>query len=319
MENPPRFSKRPADFFYLPTAFGKNPPPPCGRMGLDKQGRGDGRMKWFPKQQRQLNRVVLLETAAIRPSPYQPRRRFDPKALEELAQSIRENGLLQPVTVRETEDGYELVAGERRLLACRSLGMAQIPAIIQPYGEQQAAILALTENLQRQDLNYFEEAQGIQQLMALCGLTQQQAAEKLGKAQSTIANKLRLLSFSQPLRQKMLDCGLTERHARALLPLGEEQEIRRAVDWIVANKRNVGETEAYVQQLLAARQPPKGKATRLFVVKDLRIFQNSLQKAVDAMKLAGIQVDTQRSEDDQYIHYTLRIPKKSAYRSSHTA
>ena len=112
-------------------------------------------MKWFPKQQKACNRVVLLETAAIQPSPHQPRRQFDPKALEELAQSIRENGLLQPVTVRETATGYELVAGERRLLACKSLGMEQIPAIIQRYDDQQAAILALAENLQRQDLNYF--------------------------------------------------------------------------------------------------------------------------------------------------------------------
>lgn len=289
-------------------------------MGVDKQGKEMPTVKkWFPKQQRQVGRVVLLETAAIHPSPYQPRRRFDPKALEELAQSIRQNGLLQPITVRETAEGYELVAGERRLLACKSLGLEQIPAIIQPYGDQQAAILALAENLQRQDLNYFEEAQGIQQLMALCGLTQQQAAEKLGKAQSTVANKLRLLTFSQPLRQRMLEAGLTERHARALLPLGDEAEIQRVVDWIVEKKRNVGETETYVQQLLDARHSPKPKATRLFVVKDLRIFQNTLDKAVSTMKLAGIQVDTQRTEDEQFIHYTLRIPKKSAYRSPHSA
>ena len=276
-------------------------------------------MKWFPKQQRQVGRVVLLETGQIFPSPYQPRRQFDPKALEELAQSIQQNGLLQPVTVREVEQGYELVAGERRLLACKQLGMEQIPAIVQRFDYQQAAVLALAENLQRQDLNYFEEAQGIQQLMALCGLTQQQVAEKLGKAQSTIANKLRLLYFSQPLRQKMLEAGLTERHARALLPLEDENLIGRAVEQILRKKWNVGETEAYVQQLLAARQPPKGKATRLFVVKDLRIFQNTLDKAVSTMKLAGIQVDTQRTEDEEFIHYTLRIPKKSAYRGSHSA
>ena len=278
-------------------------------------------MKLFAKQ-RMVNRVVLLETAHIRPSPYQPRRQFEPKALQELADSIAQSGLLQPITVRQVEDGYELVAGERRLIACRMLKMERIPAIVEQFNDQQAAIFALVENLQRKDLNYFEEAQGIQQLMKLYGFSQQQAAKQLGKAQSTLANKLRLLTFSPELQRKMLDGGLTERHARALLRL-PESSVEAAVQQIVNHRLNVGETEAYVELLLAEQEkksaPPAPKATRLFIVKDLRIFQNTLDKAVNTMQLAGIQVDSNRTEDEDYIHYELRIPKKSVYRSSHSA
>ena len=196
-------------------------------------------MNLFPKQ-RTVNRVVLLEIAGIAPSPYQPRRRFGPKALRELADSIRQSGLLQPVTVREAGSGYELIAGERRLMACRLLGMEKIPAIVESFDDQQSAVFGLVENLQRKDLNYFEEAQGIQRLMGLCGLTQQQVADRLGKAQSTVANKLRLLTFSEELRRKMLDAGLTERHARALLRLPEEKKVAEAVAHIAAQRLNVG-------------------------------------------------------------------------------
>ena len=276
-------------------------------------------MNLFPKQ-RTVNRVVLLDIAGIAPSPYQPRRRFDPKALRELADSIRQSGLLQPITVREAGGGYELVAGERRLMACRLLGMEKIPAIVESFDDRQSAVFGLVENLQRKDLNYFEEAQGIQRLMTICGLTQQQAADRLGKAQSTVANKLRLLTFSEELRRRMLDAGLTERHARALLRLPDERTVTEAVAHIAAQRLNVGETERYVDELLESAAPEEPapappKATRLFVVKDLRVFMNTISKAVSTMKLAGIEVDTARTEDENYIHYNLRIPKKSAYKS----
>jgi len=272
----------------------------------------------FVKQQT-INRVVLLNVSEIASSPYQPRRQFEPKALQELADSIQQNGLLQPVTVRQVEpEGYELIAGERRLMACKMLHIDKIPAIIERYDDEKSAIFSLIENLQRKDLNYFEEAQGIQQLMRTCCMTQQQIAQRLGKAQSTVANKLRLLVFSEEMRGRMLDSGLTERHARALLRLPDEKAVNIALEHIVAERLNVGESEKYIDILLEPQEPERPKATRLFVVKDLRIFINTIAKAVSTMKLAGIEVDTAKVEDDNYINYTIKIPKKSAYRS-HTA
>ncbi len=269
-------------------------------------------------KQRTVNRVVLLDTEKISPSPYQPRRQFEQKALQELADSIAQSGLLQPITVREVSSGYELIAGERRLMACKMLHMEQIPAIVERYDDEKSAVFSLIENLQRRDLNYFEEAAGIHQLMEHYHMTQQQVAQRLGKAQSTIANKLRLLSFSEPMRRRMLDAGLTERHARALLKLSDEMMIQQALEYIVRGRLNVGESERYIDQIAQPEAPGKPKPTRLFVVKDLRIFMNTISRAISTMKLAGIEVDTRKTEDDEYIHYTLKIPKKSAYKT-HTA
>ena len=236
-------------------------------------------------KQRTVNRVVLLDVNEITSSPYQPRRQFDPKGMKELADSISQSGLLQPITVRRTETGYELIAGERRLMACRMLHLDKIPAI--------------------------------QQLMQRCEMTQQQVAERLGKAQSTVANKLRLLTFSEPLRRRMLDAGLTERHARALLKLPDEITVAAALEHIVRERLNVGETERYVDALLepVEEQEEPRRATRLFIVKDLRVFMNTISKAVSTMKLAGIDINTTKVEDEEYICYTMRIPKKSAYRT----
>lgn len=278
----------------------------CGIMGI------------FAKQ-RTINRVLLLDISQIESNPYQPRRQFDQKALRELADSIEQNGLLQPITVRQIEEGrFQLVAGERRLKACLLLEKKQIAAIVEHFDDERSATFALIENLQRKDLNYFEEAAGIQQLIQKHSMTQQQVAERLGKAQSTIANKLRLLTFSEELRQKMLECGLTERHVRALLKLPSEEVVKIALERIVKDRLNVGETEKYVDMLLAPEQHEKAKPTRLFVVKDMRIFMNTLSKAVSTMKLAGIEINTEKVEDDDYINYTMRIPKKSVY-TTHTA
>ena len=290
-----------------------------GRKGCDG-------LHFFQKQ-KVVNKVVLLEIEAIIANPFQPRRQFEEKALEELAQSIAKNGLLQPVTVRAREDGcYELIAGERRLRACKLLGQETIPAIIQQADDEQSAMFALIENLQRRDLNYFEEAEGICLLMRQTGLSQEQTAVQLGKAQPTIANKLRLLAFSEPMRELMVQSGLTERHARALLRLPDEATVREAIAYIVQERLNVGESEKYIQTLLEQEsQPqhpelPQSSPTRLFVVKDLRIFLNTISKAVSTMKLAGIEIDTEKQEDDEFIHFNLRIPKKGAYRSrSHSA
>ena len=203
-------------------------------------------MGMFTKQ-KTISRVLLLNIREISSNPYQPRSQFEPRALQELADSISQNGLLQPVTVREWENGYQLIAGERRLMACKMLGMEQIPAIVNRVDDEKSAVFALIENLQRKDLNYFEEAQGIQTLMQTSGMSQQEVAKKLGKAQSTVANKLRLLFFGEDLRQKMLDNGLTERHARALLRLPNERLVNEAIQYIVAERLNVGESESYIE------------------------------------------------------------------------
>ena len=270
-------------------------------------------------KQRTVNRVVLIDVDRIVRSPYQPRRQFEPRAMQELADSIAQSGLLQPVTVRAVGSGYELIAGERRLMACRMNGIDKIPAIVEQFDNEKSAVFALIENLRRKDLNYFEEAQGIRRLMELCDMTQQQVAKRLGKAQSTIANKLRLLNFSEELRRRMLDAGLTERHARALLKLESDQQIEAALETITHERLNVGETERLIETMLTAAPEPapaktEQKATKLFVLKDFRIFMNTITKAVSTMKLAGIDIDTEKFEDEEFINYTMRIPKKSAYR-----
>lgn len=273
-------------------------------------------MALFTKQK--VGQVRLLETAAIASNPFQPRKCFEPEALKELAESIAANGLLQPVTVRKVGEEYQLIAGERRLLACRMLQLEKIPALIESYDDEQSAIFALIENLQRKDLNFFEQAEGMRRLMIQCSLTQEQLAKQLGKSQPTVANKLRLLIFPADLRKKMLDHGLTERHARALLKLPDAYW-DEAVAYIVENKLNVGEAEQYLAKKIALLQtPPKKKPTKLFVLRDFRIFMNTISEAVSTMKMAGIEIDTQKIEDEEYIQYTMRIPKKSAYRT-HTA
>jgi ParB family chromosome partitioning protein len=261
------------------------------------------------KKNREINKVVLLPIADIHKNPNQPRTFFDEQGIKELAASIDENGLLQPITVRRTgNNSYELIAGERRTLACKSLGYESIPGIVEEYTDEQSAVLALIENLQRQDLNYFEEALGIARLISELDLTQQQISEKLGKAQSTVANKLRLLKFPAEAQKKMLDCQLTERHARALLRLCDNSALTEAIEYIYVNNLNVGQTEVYVNRLLeitTEKKPP----TKLFVMKDMRLFTNSINKAVSLLNSAGIPAVSQKWETADSVEYQISIPK----------
>lgn len=266
------------------------------------------------RKNREVNKVVLLPLCEIHANPHQPRKIFDPDGLCELAESIKANGLLQPITVRRLQEGeYELVAGERRTLAFRALGREYIPAIIEEMSDEQSAVLALIENLQRRDLNFFEEAAGIAKLMQQLDLNQQQVSEKLGKAQSTVANKLRLLRYSPELQSRILQAGLTERHARALLRLDSADKLEQAVQYIIDHALNVEQTEQYVQSLREAEQPDNeaGQKMRLFVIKDMRVFHNTITKAVTLMHEAGIPVDSQHTEEGDYIEYVIRIPKDS--------
>lgn len=279
-------------------------------------------MKALLPKQKIVNKVMLIPEYRIKPNPHQPRRVFDEEKIEQLATSIAQYGLLQPITVLPLEDGnYQLVAGERRLLACRKLRMQEVPAILTSMDEERSSALALVENIQRCDLNFFEEAVAIQKLMKMGGYTQQAVAQKLGKNQSTVANKLRLLQFSDPVREAILNAGLTERHARALLNLnGKGDELLlQAVREITQRQLNVSQTERYVAGVvdkLSQDKEDKPRSKRLFIVKDLRIFLHSIDKALETMKLSGIKAKTQMQEEEGEVVYTIRIPKESAYKKN---
>lgn len=253
-------------------------------------------------------KVYLLPIDKIRPSPFQARKNFEEPELAGLAQSIRENGLLQPITVRKTPEGYELVAGERRLRACRMAKMQEIPALLCSYEDAQTAALGLLENLQRTDLNPFEQAQGLRDVLILWDCTQAEAAKRLGMAQPTLANKLRLLQLTADQRQFVLDNQLTERHARAVLRLPENRR-SEALITIAKRRMNARQTDLYIEQLLNST----GKSRhRISMVKDVRIFVNTIDHAIRLMTDNGVPATSHREEKDGYIEYTVRIPTAAA-------
>ena len=256
--------------------------------------------------------ILLIPREEIYPNPDQPRRRFSMDELERLAQSIHENGMLQPVSVRVREGGgYELIAGERRLRAAKMIGMASIPCIVIRAQSRQSAVFALIENLQRENLNFFEEARAIEGLMEHYGISQEEMAQRLGQAQSTLSNKLRILKLSPRLCRQIEREGLSERHARALLKLEEEKDQQEVLDRIIRDHLNVAQTERLVE---ASIQPREAKNRKIkFLFRDVRIFMNTISHAVDTMRRSGIEADSRKTEDDAYITYTVRIPKAVAY------
>lgn len=253
--------------------------------------------------------IIKLDIDSIRPNPAQPRRSFSQMELQELAESIRVNGLLQPMVVRRVAGGYELVAGERRLRACRMAGLRVVPVIVSNCSEEESAVFALTENLQRQDLNMFEEAEGIRRLMNQWHITQEECAARLGKSQSALANKLRLLKLPGALREQILENHLTERHARALLRLPNLHTQTRALESILRDGLNVQQTDALVEKMLGEK-PPR-RRTRP-VIKDVRIFGNTINHAIQTLKKTGIDAQTFRSETEEYLEWVVRIPKAEA-------
>lgn len=242
-------------------------------------------------------KIYTLPVESIRPSPFQARTVFDEKELAGLAQSIRENGLLQPISVRKVEGGYELVAGERRLRACKLARMETIPAILCDCGDQRTAALGLLENIQRD-------------VIALWDCTQAEAAKRLGMAQPTLANKLRLLQLTTDQRQFVLDNGLTERHARAVLRLPENRR-SEALITIAKRRMNARQTDLYIEQVLNAAAPGRH---RISMVKDVRIFVNTIDHAIRLMTDNGVPATAHREERDGYIEYTVRIPTAAAQR-----
>ena len=268
-------------------------------------------MRFLSKEE---NKVLEIPTIQIRPNKTQPRKYFDEDELRLLSQSISTNGILQPLTVRKlSQTEYELVAGERRLRAAVLAGLSKVPCVLIKCTDKESAIFALLENIQRSDLNMFEEARGISRLIRKFGLTQEDAAIRLGKKQSTIANKMRLLKLSMEEQDWILQAGLSERHARALLRIDDEEVRKEMLSKIVAENLSAKDTEDEVVKMLC-RTTVTTTATqdKKFIVRDVRIFVNTIAKAVDTMRLSGINAVAKKAETEEYIEYTVKIPKNEA-------
>lgn len=252
---------------------------------------------------------MLIPTKDIAPNPDQPRRDMSYEKLLELAQSISENGILNPISVAFQDGKPVLVAGERRLRAAKILGMKEVPCIVVQGVPKERAILSLIENLQRESMNCFETAEGISRLIQVYGLTQEEAASRLGCAQSTIANRLRLLRLNQEEQQLIIQAGLTERHARALLRL-KEVDRKKALAAMIEKRLTVAQTEKMIDQMLGKK--PGTKKLKSPPIRDIRIFINTVNHALDAMKRSGLTASSQKHETDDYIEYVVRIKKEVA-------
>lgn len=259
--------------------------------------------------------IVYLRTDELTPNPVQPRKRFDEESLEELSGSIKSYGILNPLTVRLRCGKYELVAGERRLRAAKLAGLEEVPCILIDVNMEDASLIALVENLQRRDLDFIEEALGISQLIRMFGMSQEEAARRIGKSQSAVANKLRLLKLPPDVLEALRQNGLTERHGRALLRLPSPVAQRAALEYIVDNGLTVAATDAYIDALLAEpekeseTETEKSEKKRTFVLKDVRVFLNTLSRSIDLMKQGGIDAGMQREETEDSLILTISIPK----------
>ena len=257
---------------------------------------------------KQINKVIEIDVRLIVPNPHQPRTEFDDSDIRSLAESIGQNGILQPLSVRKSGERYELIAGERRLRAAKMCGLQAVPCIVHDISERNSAILALVENIQRQDLSFFDEAAAIEKLISYYGMTQEDAASKLGKAQSTIANKLRLLRITPEERELIMNFNLTERHARALLKLGSCEERMNILEKVIKNKLNVERTEKLVEDYIGQKKVRQSYRTRSKVFQNVKIFVNTINKAIETMQSAGIDADSRKIQNEENIEYRVRIP-----------
>jgi len=266
------------------------------------------------EKKEELKNITYISIENIRPNPYQPRKQFNKTSLEELCESIKQYGVIQPINVRKiSTNSYELVAGERRLRAATLAGLKEIPAIIINIDDNDSAVLALIENLQREDLNYMEEAEGYNNLINEHGFTQEELAHKIGKSQSTIANKIRLLKLAPLVKKILADNNLTERHARALLKLHDEQLQLKVLKHVCEKGLNVKKTEELVERAIERySKEAKEKGTeRKFTkaIKDIRIFVNTIRQAIDLMKKSGVNAKAAQLDRGEYIEFIVRIPK----------
>lgn len=273
------------------------------------------------------NQVMLLPVSEIRPNPNQPRRCFDEESLDTLARSISRYGVLQPLTVRRRMERYELISGERRLRAAKLAGLREVPCLVMPVNAEESGVLALVENLQRENLSFLEEAEGIARLVEIYGLSQEEAARRLGRSPSAVANKLRLLRLPSDVLENLCVSGLTERHGRALLRLGNVQKQRAALEKMIELGMNVAAAESYVEALLRAsdgepsaakpvcgmqyEQKTERTGQRTFVMKDLRLLCNTIDRSLAVMRKGGIDAELSRSETDAEVILTIRIAKQN--------
>ncbi len=267
------------------------------------------------KKEEQKN-INYIGIESIRPNPYQPRKQFNKASLEELCESIRHYGVLQPINVRKISgNSYELVAGERRLRAATMAGLKDIPAIVVSVDDNDSAVIALIENLQREDLSYMEEAEGYNNLINEHGFTQEELAQKIGKSQSTIANKIRLLKLPPLVKKIIADNNLTERHARALLKLHDEQLQLKVLKHVCEKGLNVKRTEELVERAIDryTREAKDRTGDKKFTkaIKDIRIFVNTIRQAIDLMKKSGVNAKAAQLDRGEYIEFIIRVPKKS--------
>lgn len=262
------------------------------------------------REDRSLRRIRVGEIAR---NPNQPRKYFDPEAITQLAESIRQYGVLNPLTVRRIPSGgYELIAGERRLRAARVAGLEEVPCLLICADGKDSSAIALVENLQRRDLDFFEEAEGFKRLIEQYGLTQEEAARKVGKTQSAVANKLRLLRLSPHNMDLIRSAALTERHARALLRLEGEENRINATNYIIEHDLNVGRTEQYIESLLTMEEQPQGERKMVRLIKDVRFFLNTLNRAVGVMVEAGVGATVERQDREDGMILTISIPHARA-------
>lgn len=260
--------------------------------------------------------VVYISPYNIEPNPYQPRKSFDYDSLYSLSESIKNNGVLQPLIIRDTGNGsYELISGERRLRASKIAGLTLVPCLIKNVEIKDSALFAILENLQRQNLNFFEEAESLCRLISDFGFTQSQIGKKLGKSQSSLSNKMRLLKIPAVLRKRIVDNSLTERHARALIKIDDIDTMDKTLDYIINNNLNVSQTEKYIDSVLNSHTHVSNKP-KLRMLTDVRLFINSITQAVNTMTDAGINADLNRKEDENSIIFTVTIEKsKKVYNS----
>ena len=260
--------------------------------------------------------AFTVPVESIVPNPAQPRRTFADEAIMRLAESIRQHGMIQPLCVRRPEGAegvYELVAGERRLRAAKRLGLSHVPCVLVEASSEESAHMAIIENIQREDLNMFEEAIVIGKLMKVHCLTQEKIAQKLSCSQSYVANKLRLLRLSEGEREQILEAGLSERHARALLRIKDQEARVEALKAVIQRQMNVSSTEEYIDRLVEAekreRQREKQERKTKLVIKDVRLLYNTIDRAVETVRLSGIDVQTLRRESARDTEIVIRIPK----------
>lgn len=257
--------------------------------------------------------VVQLDVAQVVPNEYQPRTLFDDEKIKELAQTLQTHGMIQPIVVRKKdEETYEVIAGERRLRAAKSLGWERISAIIRNLSDTETASIALIENIQREELSVIEEAKAYEQLLAMHELTQEALAQRLGKSQSTVANRIRLLSLPERVQEALMERVITERHARALMKLKEEALILVYFDQVIENELNVRETEELVNAHFETEEEEKPKKRRKakFISKDIRIATNTIKQSLQMIKDTGIDVESEEEELDDYYQITIRVKKE---------